>query len=62
MVRNTDPRAINMLPTMPQTLGPYLSKIVPTGKAQTFVATAAVVNIKLSLTLPLDRFSEVKNP
>ena len=43
------PMASRMLPMIPLTRGPYLSRIVPTGRATTFVATAAVVNMKLSL-------------
>lgn len=43
------PMVRSMLPMMPLTRGPYLSRIVPTGRAQTLVATAAVVNMKLSL-------------
>lgn len=35
------------------TLGPKRSRIVPTGKAQTFVATAAMVNMRLSLEVAL---------
>lgn len=40
-----------MLPMTPQTLGPYLSSTVPTGRAQTLVATAAVVNMRFNLTI-----------
>ena len=45
-----EPTVRSILPMMPLIRGPYLSRTVPTGRAQTFVATAAVVNMKLSLT------------
>lgn len=35
----------------PQTRGPYLSRTVPTGRAQTLVATAAVVNMRFNLPI-----------
>jgi hypothetical protein len=43
------PKMRHMLPMIPQTRGPYLSRIVPTGKADTLVATAAIVNMRFRL-------------
>jgi hypothetical protein len=34
---------------MPHTRGPYASRMVPTGRAETLVTTAAIVNIKFNL-------------
>lgn len=48
-MKKTLPRVRSMLPITPLTLGPYLSRMVPIGRAATFVATAAVVNIRFSL-------------
>jgi hypothetical protein len=45
------PKVRHMLPMMPQTRGPYVSRTVPTGKADTLVATAAIVNTRFRLFL-----------
>ena len=49
--------ARQMLPMMPQTRGPYLSRMVPTGRAATLVETAAIVNIKFSLSTALAQYN-----
>lgn len=49
------PAARQKLPIIPATRGPYVSKIVPMGKAETLVATAAMVNIKFSLIERIDQ-------
>ena len=45
----TQPIATKTAEMIPHARGPYVSRIVPTGSATTFVETAAIVNIKLSL-------------
>lgn len=47
--RRSAPTKRKILPIIPHTRGPYVSRIVPTGRADTFVATAAIVNIRLRL-------------
>lgn len=47
--KSTAPRARQILPMTPLTRGPYASRMVPTGRAETLVTTAAIVNIKFSL-------------
>lgn len=47
------PMAMHTLPIIPLTRGPYVSRIVPTGRAQTLVATAAMVNIRFNLGFKL---------
>jgi hypothetical protein len=42
---------------MPQTRGPYLSRMVPTGRAATLVETAAIVNIRFSLPTALAQYN-----
>lgn len=49
MAKMAAPRARKILPMMPLTRGPYASRMVPTGRAETLVTTAAMVNIKFSL-------------
>jgi hypothetical protein len=44
---NTFPTRSGLLPVIPQTRGPYASRIVPTGRAETLVTTAAMVNISV---------------
>lgn len=45
------PRERKPLPIIPHTRGPYVSRIVPIGRADTLVATAAMVNIRLRLSI-----------
>jgi hypothetical protein len=49
MANRAAPMARQQLPMMPLTRGPYASRMVPTGSADTLVTTAAIVNIKFSL-------------
>lgn len=49
MANRVAPVARQMLPMMPHTRGPYASRMVPTGRAETLVTTAAIVNIKFNL-------------
>ena len=48
-MKRVHPQVMNMLPMILDIRGPYRSRMVPTGKATTFVTTAAIVNMRLSL-------------
>jgi hypothetical protein len=50
---NRDPIAIEMAPSIPQTRGPYRSRIVPQGNATTLVDTAEIVNMRFNLEMIL---------
>jgi hypothetical protein len=51
VAKSSAPIARQKLPMMPLTRGPYASRMVPTGRAETLVTTAAIVNIRFNLSI-----------